>query len=486
VWAVNSAGHAGSPWAQGRTGPAPPEGLSPPKFLHIHATSAVVDISPPTKPNGIVSLYRVFAQNKDSYQLMSEGTSHQQTLHGLRPFTVYSVGVEACTCFLCCSRGPLSELRTQASAPDQQPLPRLVALTSRSALVEWDMPLQPNGIIESCELHVRSSCPQPLQPVPVTCVMGPVEIKFFGMRQSFNITDLLPYANYELCVVSYNNMGSTASDWISITTLKESPQYKEAFVVHSNITTVFVDWSGSFSLNGPLREYSLTENNLRIYSGFHSSLHIPRTSDKTFAFQVTCTTDSGSASSPVIKYNTATGVDAMESSSGGKTGLYGAEYKFYTELWFIILMAFLGLLLLALIMGLVLRRALSKPPFIRERPPIMPLQRRSTKYPPNDTYLGLTDTKISTSNHSYQASMSVLRVPSQSQLSHAYSQNSLHRSVSQLIDTQDKKSLGGGAWDTDLHGTDSGMYVGDEEFGETIKSYSSVKKEQTMFTDTHL
>lgn len=51
-------------------------------------------------------------------------------------------------------------------------------------------------------------------------------------------------------------------------------------MVHSNITTVFVDWSGSFSLNGPLREYSLTENNLRIYSGFHSSLHIPRTSDK--------------------------------------------------------------------------------------------------------------------------------------------------------------------------------------------------------------
>lgn len=68
-------------------------------------------------------------------------------------------------------------------------------------------------------------------------------------------------------------------------------------------------------------------------------------------------------------------------------------------------------------------------------------------------YQGLTDTKIGgTSNLSYQASMSVLRVPSQSQLSHAYSQNSLHRSVSQLIDTQDKKS-----WDADLHGTDSGM-----------------------------
>lgn len=79
--------------------------------------------------------------------------------------------------------------------------------------------------------------------------------------------------------------------------------------------------------------------------------------------------------------------DAVESSSEGKTGLYGPEYKLYNELWFIILMAFLGLLLLALLMGLVLRRALSKPPFIRERPPIAPLQRRSTKYPPNDTYM---------------------------------------------------------------------------------------------------
>lgn len=129
-----------------------------------------------------------------------------------------------------------------------------------------------------------------------------------------------------------------------------APQYKEPFVVQSNLTNVFLDWSGSFSLNGPLGEYSLTENNLRIYSGFHSSLHIPRTSDKSmttmvllwpragsdlahrrarlfsvllvsplsssllslftsaFAFQVTCTTDSGSASSPVIKYNTATGI----------------------------------------------------------------------------------------------------------------------------------------------------------------------------------
>lgn len=81
---------------------------------------------------------------------LSEGTSRQQTLHDLMPFTTYSVRVEACTCFLCCSRGPVSELRTQASVPSQQPPPRLITVTSRSALLEWDEPLQPNGVIERC------------------------------------------------------------------------------------------------------------------------------------------------------------------------------------------------------------------------------------------------------------------------------------------------------------------------------------------------
>lgn len=73
----------------------------------------------------------------------------------------------------------------------------------------------------SYELHVRSACPQTLQPVTVSCVIGPVEIKFFGMGRSFNITGLLPYASYELRVVSNNNMGSTESDWVSVTTFKE-------------------------------------------------------------------------------------------------------------------------------------------------------------------------------------------------------------------------------------------------------------------------
>lgn len=91
--------------------------------------------------------------------------------------------------------------------------------------------------------------------------------------------------------------------------------------------------------------------------------------------------------SDALKSNVSPKTDAAEPTSGGKTGLYASGYRFYTELWFIILMAFVGLLLVAVLLGLVLRRALRKPSFIRERTPLQPLQRRSSKYPPSDSYL---------------------------------------------------------------------------------------------------
>ncbi|AWP01780.1 putative usherin-like [Scophthalmus maximus] len=504
VWAVNSAGRAGSPWANGRTGPAPPEGVHPPIFLRVSATSAVVDIHAPARANGIVSLYRVFSLNHNNQTLLSEGTSHQQTLHGLLPYTQYLVGVEACTCYQCCSRGPLSELHTPAAAPAHQPPPRPVTLTSRSVQLDWDEPLAPNGVIESCELHLRWSCPQPPQPVPVPCDDGPVEICFFGKRRSYNVTGLRPYSTYELRAACFNNMGSTASNWTTVTTLSEAPQYVSPLSVDSNLTVIWLDWAGSFSLNGHLKEYSVTESQLRVYTGFYSFLRVPRTSQKTLSFQVTCTTNSGSASTPTIRYSPATGLGPPEPEDVGGQSVSMSATPVYSELWFILMLALLGLFLLAVLLGLVLQRALRKNPSARERPPLVTLQK--TRKAGGETYMfdtvadcveisnvilksytvcteGLTDTKIVGSSSRFNP-MSVLRVPVQRDLGQAYSQHSLHRSATQLID---KKSLmmEEGHWDIPL-GTDSGLYVEEDEFVDTIKALRSGKKEHTMFTDTHL
>nr|XP_014268858.2 usherin [Maylandia zebra] len=503
VWAVNSAGHSASPWVSGRTGPAPPQGVGPPIFLHVSATSAVVDIHAPAQPNGIISLYRVFSLDHNNHTLLSEGTSHPQTLHDLRPYTQYWVGVEACTCYQCCSRGPLSELHTLAAAPAHQPPPRLVTVTSRSVQMEWDEPLSPNGLIESCELHLRSPCPQPSQPIPLPCIEGPTEISFFGKKRSYNVTGLEPYSTYELRAACFNNMGSTASNWTTVHTLSEAPQYVSPFSVDSNLTVIWLDWTGSFSLNGYLKEYSVTESQLRIYTGFYSYLHVPRISQKTLSFQVTCTTNSGSASTPTIRYSPATGLAPLDPVDSGKQGVSMSATPVYSELWFILLLALLGLFLLAILLGLVLQRALRKNPSARERPPLVMLQK--TRKAGGETYMrpcpelcskhhsgsvllpdlptGLTDTKIVSSNSQFSP-ISVLRVPSQADLSQAYSQHSLHRSVSQLIDRK-SMMMEEGSWDNPL-AHDSGLYVEEDELVDAIKALSSVKKEHTMFTDTHL
>lgn len=495
VWAVNSAGRAASSWSRCRIGPAAPEGISAPAFHTVASTSVVVNITPPEKPNGIITLYRLFStSSRGAHTVLSEGTSSQQTLYGLSPFTTYSVGVEACTCFNCCTRGPVVQVTTPAAPPSGQAPPLVKALTSRSATLRWSKPVQPNGIIQSYELHMRTACPQPLQPVTKACTPGLPEVVYSGKEVESNLTMLQPYTGYNTRVVAYNSAGSTVSEWIHFVTLKEMPTYRAVFSVTSNVSTISLDWSQSFLMNGQLKEYVLTEGGQRLYSGFDGTRHLLKTSDKEFFFQVTCTTDIGSVSTPVVKYSSSTGLGPFLFAPEAKNGTDIRTTHFYTELWFIILMALLGLLLLAIFLSLILHRKVSKQPYARERPPLVPLQKRTSPtsvYSQNETYTAMLDTKIPGSETHAPAqserNMSVLRIPSQGQISQTFSQNSLHRSVSQLLDMQDKKSvIDDPVWDTILQGHDSGMYADDEDLVSTIKSFSSVTKEHTAFTDTPL
>lgn len=71
------------------------------------------------------------------------------------------------------------------------------------------------------------------------------------------------------------------SSFLSLSfSLPPAPQYVSPFSIDSNLTVIWLDWAGSFSLNGYLKEYSVTESQLRVYTGFYSYLHIPRTSQK--------------------------------------------------------------------------------------------------------------------------------------------------------------------------------------------------------------
>ncbi|XP_048212729.1 usherin [Perognathus longimembris pacificus] len=490
VWAVNSAGKAWSNWTQCRTGPAPPEGLRVPTFHAISSTQAVVNISAPAKPNGNVSLYRLFSNASGSQAVLSEGTATQQTLYNLQPFTTYFIGVEACTCFNCCSKGPTAELRTHPAPPSGLSSPQVQTLTSRTASIQWSTPLLENGVIQRYELQLYVAC-HPDSALP--CKSTQTETKYTGPGHKAFLKGLQPYTTYKLRVLAHNEVGSTASEWISFITEKELPQYRTPFSVDSNLSMVWVDWSDSFLLNGRLKEYVLTDGGQRVYSGLDTMLYLPRTSDQTFVFQVTCTTEVGTVKTPLIQYDTSTGVGLVLTTPGEKKGSGGKSTKFYSELWFIVLMAMLGLILLAIFLSLLLQRKIHKEPYVRERPPLVPLQKRMSSlsaYPPGETHMGLADTKIprtgTPGSIRSNPSMSVLRIPSQSQLSQSYSQSSLHRSVSQLMDIQDKKVLTDESlWET-IMGHSRGLYVDEEDLMNAIKGFSSVSKERTTFTDTHL
>ncbi|NXO10183.1 USH2A protein, partial [Oriolus oriolus] len=497
VWSVNSVGRTPSSWSRCRTGPAPPEGLGAPLFNTVASTVAVVSISPPLKPNGVVSIYRLFSNDtRGTDVVLSEGTATQQTIHGLKPFTTYSIGVEACTCFNCCSKGPMAQFTTQPAPPSEQPPPQIRTVTSRNASFQWSAPQSPNGIVTSYELHVYMACPLNLQPAVKACSPGPTEVKYTGKGQSANVSNLEPYTTYNLRVVSYNSVGSSASEWIGFTTEKEPPRYMAPFSVVSNLSTIHIDWSRTFVLNGRLKEYVLTESGQRIYSGFDTELYLPRTSDKTFLFQVTCITDEGSAMTPVIKYNAGEGVGLILTTPGEKDKAESKHAKFYNELWFAVLMVVLGLILLAILLSLILQRKVHKQPYARDRPPLVPLQKRTSPmsvYSSGETHPGLADTKIPgagspTSNRSVCIAPGGRR-PSQGQLSRTYSPASLHRSVSQLLDLYDKKTFEESPWDAILHNhrtTGRGLYVDEEDLVNVIKGFSTVTKEHTTFTDTHL
>lgn len=107
---------------------------------------------------------------------------------------------------------------------------------------------------------------------------------------------------------------------------------------------------------------------------------------------------------------------------------------------------------------------------------------------------GLADTKIpgvgspTSSRGIYNASGG--RRPSQSQLNRTYSPASLHRSVSQLLDIYDKKSFADELpWDTIIRNHRAGgrgLYAEEDDLVNVIKGFSTVTKEHTTFTDTHL
>ncbi|TRY88493.1 hypothetical protein DNTS_005169 [Danionella cerebrum] len=179
---------------------------------------------------------------------------------------------------------------------------------------------------------------------------------------------------------------------------------------------------------------------------------------------------------------------------GEETG----SLPFYRELWFAVLMAGIALLLLAILLMVALQKALNRPPLTRERPPLvpLPLQHRSPRvHPSSNAYMfdSVPETVGSPNSVTLKAFTMHIEgkvleeegeggVVSVSSL-FSHTQPPLQRSISQLVQSKDKQEEE--SWEPQFRRLDSGLFEG-EEFVDTVKGFSTVRKEHTMFTDTNL
>ncbi|XP_051908614.1 usherin [Hippocampus zosterae] len=156
----------------------------------------------------------------------------------------------------------------------------------------------------------------------------------------------------------------------------------------------------------------------------------------------------------------------------------------FQELWFMAAMAAVALLLMAIALGVALHKVLKKAPLTRERPPLVAMHKRSPMavYPANNSVL--FDTAGVVSNVTLKSFTIKMEEALEAKCEGASAQGegggggtALRRSISHVMDTKTSAE----AW-----GHDSGMFMDDEEFVDSIKGFSTVRKEHTMFTDTNL
>ena len=157
VIARNRKGSVDSPAAIGRTFASSPSGLAPPAVSALSATSLQVMWTPPANPNGVIKNYTLYREGEMVYSGGPSGMSY--IVPGLQFWTEYSFRIQACT-LRGCELSVSASVRTMAARPEELGMPKLLALANQNGahagvLVEWEMPLKPNGLIVSYEVYRR-------------------------------------------------------------------------------------------------------------------------------------------------------------------------------------------------------------------------------------------------------------------------------------------------------------------------------------------
>ena len=206
VEAFNVIGSTSSITISVRTLQGPPSGVAPPVLQAVSATAIQASWQQPAVANGDISRYElviVIVGGEPTEEIVFSGIAFSATVSDLRPFTVYSFVVRACTSGGCGS-SEAAEVRTDEAPPTFQPAPNVTVLNATGLEVAWDPPPEPNGVVVEYLIFQRNA-PFEGEGFQVGVVSG--------STLSFVVDGLQPFTYYEFSVVSATDGGSTQSGW---------------------------------------------------------------------------------------------------------------------------------------------------------------------------------------------------------------------------------------------------------------------------------
>lgn len=253
IVASNQAGSVSSPAVTVTMPSSTPEGIQAPSNVTVLGpTSIYVQWREPSTPNGVIDQFKVVLNAGTlGEEARSVGLAFNTVVTGLKPYTKYSVRIQACLSAIPngCGLGPAVEVTTQEAAPTGQMPPELVAKASDTVLVKWAPPQQPNGVITSYRIHRRAYPDQGSGNI-IDSVNGEV-LSIVNTAQ-----ELKPYTEYEYMVTAVNSKGSSPSAWAKVRTLAAPPQ-----VLYAPLVTLIgahylgLSWGPPLSPNGVISQY---------------------------------------------------------------------------------------------------------------------------------------------------------------------------------------------------------------------------------------
>ena len=270
VVAYNDAGMGKSLFSPVTTAEAVPEGLS--AIMIVDRTNETLSLFwvSPTVPNGLILEYAIYLDGKEEYR----GPDTSFTVDRLQPFTSYLVQLEACNS-AGCTVGEVQSITTDEGIPIGQPPPTLVATDPVTVRIQWEPPLQPNGIMVSYAIF-RIEVANGQQEVNDTSSEVLVYFTNDVATLEYNDSSVSPAMAYMYAVTGSNSVGSSKSAFQYV----ETPQAPPAGVQPPILTvlgasSILASWNPPAQPNGVITSYNLYRSNpptsfpVQVYSGLN-------------------------------------------------------------------------------------------------------------------------------------------------------------------------------------------------------------------------